>query len=1055
MGLCPIFDYYLSNYDENGQVRVEPKKTTFNISGETATDVPAFYSADAELHESDGHYGVSGTVTIEFAQESDADKAWFAAVPANKTGTVRLVADNENQNVISGNLSYTKNDDGTITIPLGQENFYSNGRYNVRIYSDGHDPALVPIHVVNAQAPSLSLTGSGNFASGENIHFSIENMTYGATAPIYAVELTRPDETTVSLEKFTDWAQIDDSLVLYNDNTNNTLYTGSYTITVHSNGFKDMAMTFNVTGGADVQKAASRSARSLDVDAVSRATSVGGDSESGGSGAVPANLKFDADLLINAQILVDMGMANDAAKGIADRWKYEMAGWDQVYSKTDAEHAYDWSDYITKVNQARTRGEYLSFAEYVNKKPDWDLTGAPYAVKSVLEDNLLGETQLYGSWKGQETSSVTLVDESGKAIDAVKEGSDARLKFSDAAYLEKLDSLNINSEPFDMDKNLYSVSGDTLIIKNEALDFGTNNLVIYAKGYRAKYVNIRYDRNLETGLSLSGPGNFKSGNRAKITVENSKGDYLNNLTAVTVYKPSGATERVFAWGVGSFDDEYYQVSDNVLIIVDNKGNIFDEDGEYTIALDAQYYNRLTTEKFTVTGELKSAPTATSASKDSGGNYVVHFDDPSAYSWKDKWTSVTVNETAYDDAGIGGTLNRNDYKWAVGVDGGYDLTLQADAFDQEENTIVIKATGYADTTIKVTKDGALVGGSSTEPGGETQPAPKAPTATVDEAGNVTLAFDSVDSSWKSAISSVEVNDVGYSAFNDHTGTPGAKNYQWKTGAYGQELYLDKTSFVTGENTVVIKAEGYADLTVTVKIDGEEEPGDTIKDVPEVTYKNYGHGTAYLYIDNGSMSSTDGANYIKAISRITVDGTEYFEAWGNSPSANEYATSSSTPYIAFTGSTFSSEKDTVVVVEAEGYKTLTVTVHADGSITTSTADPGASDEEQPSDGKDAPAVKSSEKVYYSGNYILHFENNVDSNWETAIKSGKATVVVNDTTYAFKSSTLLVDDNNYAWTNYGDPQLTLDPTAFTKEKNTITISAEGYKDLTITIGKDGSIV
>lgn len=1057
-GPVSYFDYYLSNYDENGQVRVDPAKTTFNISGETATDVPAFYSADAELHESDGHYGVSGTVTIEFAQETDADKAWFAAVPANKSGTVQLVADNENQNVIADNLSYTKHNDGTITIPLGQENFYSNGRYNVCIYSDDHDPALVPIHVVNAQAPSLSLTGSGSFASGENIHFSIENMTYGATAPIYAVELTRPDGTTVSLEKFTDWAQIGDSLVLYNDNTNNTLYTGSYTITVHSNGFKDMSLPFTITGGTDVQTAASRSTRSLNVDAVSRATSGGGSSESGGSGAVTANLKFDADLLINAQILVDMGMANDAAKGIADRWKYEMAGWDQVYSKTDAEHAYDWSDYITKVNQARTRGEYLSFAEYVNKKPDWDLTGAPYAVKSVLEDNLLGETQLSGTWKGQQTPTVTLVDESGKAIDAVKEGSAARLKFSDAAYLKALNSLNINSEPFDMDDTLYSVSGDTLIIKNEALDFGTNNLVIYADGYRAKYVNIRYDRNLETGLSLSGPGNFESGNQAKITVENSKGDYLKNLTAVTVYKPSGATERVFAQGVGNFYDEYYQVSnDNVLTIVDNKGNIFDEDGEYTISLDAQYYNRLTTEQFTVTGKLETAPAAVSASKDSDGNYVVHFDDSNAYAWKDKWTSVTVNETAYDAAGIGGALNNRDYKWSVGTNGGYDLTLQADAFDQDENTIVIKATGYNDTTIKVTKDGSLVGAPE-EPGDETKPAPKAPTATVDEAGNVTLAFaDTVEREYRNAVTEVTVNNTAYSKFDDITGNPGEKQYEWQE-SQGQSidaLYLDKTSFVTGENTVVIKAEGYADLTVTVTKDGAEEPGETIKEVPEVTYQNYGRGTAYLYIDNGSMSSVDGKNYIKAISSITVDETEFSEALGFSPSANEYVVSSSTPYIAFTDSTFSSEKDTVVVVEAEGYKTLTVTVHADGSITTSTADPGASDEEQPSDGKDAPAVKSSEKVYYSGNYILHFENNVDSNWETAIKSGKATVVVNDTTYAFKSSTLLVGDNNYAWTNYGDPQLTLDPTAFTKEKNTITISAEGYKDLTITIDKDGNLI
>ena len=1057
-GPVSYFDYYLSNYDENGQVRVDPAKTTFNISGETASDVPAFYSADAELHESDGHYGVSGTVTIEFAQETDADKAWFAAVPANKSGTVQLVADNENQNVIADNLSYTKHNDGTITIPLGQENFYSNGRYNVRIYSDGHDPALVPIHVVNAQAPSLSLTGSGSLGSGENIHFAIKDMTCGATAPIYAVELTRPDNTTVSLEKFTDWGQIGDSLTLYNDPNNNTPYNGTYTITVHSNGFKDMSLPFTITGGTDVPTAASRSTRSLNVDAVSRATSGGGSSESGSSGAVPANLKFDADLLINAKLLVDMGLANDAAKGIADRWQYEMSGWDQVYSKTDAEHAYDWNDYFTKVNQARTRGEYLSFAEYVNKDADWDLTGAPYAVKSVLEDNLLGEAQLSGTWKGQQTPTVTLVDESGKAIDAVKEGSAARLKFSDAAYLEKLDSLNINSEPFDMDENLYSVSGDTLIIKNEALDFGTNNLVIYADGYRAKYVNIRYDRNLETGLSLSGPGNFERGNQARITVENSKGDYLNNLTAVTVYKPSGATERVFAQGVGSFDDEYYQVSnDNVLIIVDNKGNIFDEDGEYTIALDAQYYNRLTSEQFTVTGKLETAPAAVIASKDSDGNYVVHFDDASAYAWKDKWTSVTVNETAYDEAGIGGVLNRNDYKWTAGTHVGYDLTLQSQSFTKDENTIVIKATGYNDTTIKVTNEGSLVGAAEEPDTPNKQPNLGEITSSVDKDNNVTLAFNNLDSTWQGKITSIKVNEQVYTEFTgSYSSEPGNNEYDWQYGNQGQELYLDKTSFNTGDNTVVISAKGYEDLTVKVTIEGPEEPPvSEAKDVPEVTYQNYGHGTAYLYIDKETINSPEGKSYIEAISRITVNGQEFSKALGYSPSAQEYAVSSSTPYISFEGSTFSNDSDTVVVVEATGYKTLTVTVHSNGTITTTT-DPGESDDDVVS--KEVPPFQKFDNDSLGTNgykQIIFSENGENEQAVTSYLNAITSVTIGGKTYSKVDNRYQMGNDNYFISTGNMAHIGLASNAFSEDANTIiTIKAAGYKDLTITINKDGNL-
>lgn len=667
--------------------------------------------------------------------------------------------------------------------------------------------------------------------------------------------------------------------------------------------------------------------------------------------------------------------------------------------------------------------------------------------------------QYNGTWVGLQTPEVTLVNSDGDLITAVEKNDDIILKTKDTAYFDKLDSININNWQLDLPEDDYEVNGDTLTIHKDALGIenpGQNTITLYADGYRAKHLSVYYTREIETGLSISGPGNIERGNQVRMEITGSEGEFVNNITTVTVHKPSGATSVIYPYGVGSYDDDYYRTSNtNVVTIVDNDGSVFDEDGTYTITIDAQYYNRLTTEPFTVTGELKSAPTAISAEKNSDNNYVVHFDESATSDWKNAITSITVNDKAYDEKDTISALNKNEYSWD-NTDGTWDLTLQRNGFSQDENTIVIKATGCEDTTIKVTKDGGLVGGSSTEPGGETQPAPKAPTATVDEAGNVTLAFDSVDSSWKSAISSVEVNGVGYSAFNDYFGTPGEKNYQWKTGAYGQELYLDKTSFVTGENTVVIKADSYADLTVTVMIDGAEEPGGTIKEVPEVTYRNYGHGTAYLYIDNGSMSSTNGANYINAISSITVDGTEFSKAWGYSPSANEYIISSSTPYIAFTGSTFSSEKDTVVVVEAEGYKTLTVTVHSDGSITTSTNDPGASDEEQPSAGKDTPSVSATSKDY-SNNYVLGFEDISDDDWAKLISSGKGVIKVNDVTYSLKDSFSL-GDNQYQWSSYGPysyPELTFDSTSFTKEQNTITISAEGYKDLTITIDKDGNIV
>ena len=963
--------------------------------------------------------------------------------------------------MLNDSLNYTKNSNGTLTIALGQTNFTSNGRYYVSVQSSGHDTALVPIHVVNEKAPSLELSGSGTIVSGKNVSFKINDMTFGVTNPTYAAELTRPDDTTVSLEMITDWYQIGDSLVLYNDTNNNIPYNGSYTLTVHSNGFKDMRITFTVTDGQTAPKAASRSARSLNVDAVSRATSTGGTgggSSEGGSVTMSADLKFDADLLINAKLLVNLGIANDDAKAINDRWEYEMSGWDSVWSDSE-DKGYKWNDYITAVSNARTQGEYLTFAEYA-EDAKWDSNGAPYAIKSVLEDNLLGETQYNGSWVGQTAPGLTLVDSNGQPVDAVTEGNDIILK-GDAEYLKKVDSLNVNNWSLDLPESDYTIDGDTLTIKKDALGLenpGSNKIVLYADGYRANYLNVTMSKNLETGLSLAVPDNINRGDNLRIEVTGSTGDFGKHLTTVTLQKPDGSTTSIYPYGVGSYDDDYYQFSNNnVVTIVDKDGSVFDQDGKYTVTLNARYYNSLSA-TFNVTGEAKTAPQATDAEK-SGENYVIHFGDSATSDWKNAITSITVNGKTYTGQDAITDLGKNQYQWD-NIHGTFDLTLQGHSFTQDENTIVIKATGYNDTTIKVTKDGSLVGAPE-EPGDEAKPAPAAPTATVDESGNVTLAFaDTVEWEYRNAVTEVTVNDTAYSKFDDITGNPGEKQYEWQESrSQGIDaLYLDKTSFVTGGNTVVIKAEGYKDLTVTVKIDGEEEPGDTIKDVPEVTYQNYGYGTAYLYIDNGSMSSTDGANYVNAISRITVDGTEYSEALGFSPSANEYVVSSSTPYIAFTDSTFSSEKDTVVVVEAEGYKTLTVTVHFDGSITTSTNDPGASDEEQPSAGKDRPSVSATSKDY-SNNYVLGFEDISDDDWAKLISSGKGVIKVNDVTYSQKGEyDFGLSDNQYQWSNsgsYGYPELTLKQTAFTKDQNTITISAEGYKDLTITIGKDGNLV
>lgn len=830
-GAVSVWDYHLTNYDKDGKVRVEPAKTTFNLSGTEATDVPAYYSEDAELS-AEG----KGNVVIQFALESDADKAWFDAVSAGASGTVQLVAYNENLNTLNDHLTYTKSVDGntgTITIALGQDNFFSNGRYYVRITStDDHDSALVPIHVVNAQAPSLKLSGSGSAiqSNAEKVSFEISDMVYGITNPTYAAELSTPDGKTVALEMITDWYQIGDLLNLYNGQGKNLFqYNGSYTLTVHSNGFKDMKCSFTVSGGEAVPVELTTSARALNVDAVSRATSSGSGSSGEGGTTMGANLKFDADLLINAKLLINLGIANDAAQGIADRWEFDMAGWDTVHTADGT--AYNWTDFINAVETAESKGHYLSFSEYI-ETASVDQTGTPYAIKSVLEDNLLGETQQNGTWIGMTPPALSLVDGEGEKIDAVLEGKDLILKAENGDYFSKLESIVVNNNalPLNSEED-YTLSKDktTLIIESTALTPGqANSIAIYAEGYKVNHLSVRCAYDLETGLSLSADKtSYNHTDAITLTVTGSEGDFLSRLQSVTATFPNGTTYNIDKQGENAYASAaHYSVSEDkkALTISDPEGKFFSKNGTYTITLNAKGYNALTT-NITVSGETEEPE---------------------------------------------------------------------------------------------------------EPG--KQQAPEVKETNVTEDGHVTLLFtDTVDYSYRNAITAITVNRQTYTKYDGYSGNPGNNQYEWQDslGFSIDTLYLDKTSFDPGDNTVVISAEGYEDLTVKVNITKPEEPPAPAEQEPPAVKESGYDGMGALELQFGNSEAAKSYLSNESFS-VVVNHTTYKESESPYLSDNEFNVSEEYNSISLSYSAFSKYGNTTIAIKADGYKELTITINKDGYI-----------------------------------------------------------------------------------------------------------------------------
>ena len=407
-----------------------PEKTTFALPGDRQdSGIPAYYAPDAVISETGGGgYGVSGQVEIQLSYESERDRAWVDAIRTDDSSSVQLVSFDENKRTINAALGCSfeigvKSGDGKhtvakLTIPLGQTNFYSNGRYYVRVRAEGKETALIPIHVVNDKAPTITPQLGPVWTTEPKAFFDVSDMTYGVLMPAYAAELTYPDGTTKPLTIMKDWYLIGNLFVLYNDNEKEALFTqlGTYTLTVHSTGFKDMSCTFEMEKGQPipgytVDRTPSANPKPVRVDAVSHATGGGGGSGEGGSQVMPANVLFNEDLLSNAQILDRLGFQTEATHSIDERWSFLMRQKRDVVYDADRRRGYDWMDYMDAVQRAKKNGEYLTFEEYA--KHGKLSGGNPYAIKEVLEDGLLGETQMGGVYLGKLAPNMELIDTKG------------------------------------------------------------------------------------------------------------------------------------------------------------------------------------------------------------------------------------------------------------------------------------------------------------------------------------------------------------------------------------------------------------------------------------------------------------------------------------------------------------------------------------------------------------------------------------------------------------------------------------------------------------------
>ena len=827
-GPLAMWDYYLTNYDDAGNVRVLPAKTTFGTSA-VRSEHPS-YSEPLVLDEKG-----EGSVVIMFNYNTAEEKAWFDSIAAfnedNTEGAVQLVAYDQEKNTWNRNLQFTKGFDkhngstvATLTIPFGQSNFRSNGRYFVRVTSANaqgvKSSALASIHVQNHDTPKLRIKEPPT--SGRNLHFAVSDLVYGITDPIEKVTLTDPTGKTTTLEKITDYYLLSQDLfVLYNDTnaesgaSDHLKYQGKYTLTIQANGFKTFSCTFNVKEGAQPAQL-----KAVTYDAVSRATgstsSGSGSSDSSGGYAVSTDFLFDSDLVANACVLNKLGRDTADSAAVLEYWNYSASTLDSVFNKGDTMY-YDGTDYIDATNKAL----WVPFSEFVKTAEAG--VYPPHATKAVLEDGLLGDIQ--------DSTVSGRLDYVVPTVSGNQQGSDAVLTFENGTdYLGKISALYLNGDWRELDEKYYSIEGNVITLSKDLLHVGENALKIVSNGYKTQTVEFTYGKVNEENLSLSADVN-KDAQTVTLTVNGSNGDFLKNLTSVKL-----GEDTVYAKGVESSDAVYYVLgADNKTISLYNV-----KPGSYQLTLSAKYYEDLTAE-FTMkkvdTPDTKTAPEISSYEQKSisdfvGTQYPVYrfsFNGLNATDLKgylNAVTSVKVNKTTLTKNTSSFSFDEKEFRlYSTGSENGgamydYDrLDLFASLFKQPGTyTITLTAPDYADVSYELTVSGST---EPTEPTDPTEPGEsevKVPTElpAITKGSNAycTLTFSNAEK-WLAQSLTVTVNDVAY----DKTGS--IYNLD-NGGAYYIEknnisLKIPYESFDSKTSMLVI-SDGTSTINFTVTVPG---------------------------------------------------------------------------------------------------------------------------------------------------------------------------------------------------------------------------------------------
>lgn len=938
-GRISKFDYLLAPKDKEGNDRILPSSTTFDLRQERKENSNAvttqFYVKPVVI-DAEGKGVQKDNIVIKFNVENEEQKKWFEGIDSLK------IMNNENWPVNQNPTFTTEVKDtkhgrnGIIQIPTGQSNMRSRGIYRVNIHSSyTNETVTVPFELVSSAQFSLKQrVETANPKAGERIQFNVEasgGESFGNDLKIDSmrVMLKKPSGKVVELKYIDDFFNFGNLFVLYGKSSNeektvNTDEVGVYTLSLKYSGYQPIKKKFEVYPGESFLKEedseselkAKKSARSkpVEIDAVSSATtgSVSSKKSSGSSGGgqyVDGRMVFDYNLLTNALILNEIEALNEDAQAVVKRF-FDTTESDYIY-KDGAEQLYRFTDYMDAYKEARLEGgKSLSFKAYTESHAAASYAG-PNEVQNVLEDGSLGALTSFKFYKGDKVPSFTGTTEVA--------GNDFVLHTDDSAYLEAIRGLYVDGESrnlldaYEKQYELDATAG-TLTIKRGAFNFyntpevGEHKLKIDAgQKYRAAELRLKYTA-AEALPTLVLNGEAKQNADVTVTVDGLSAEKLaGKLGKLELSNPeeSGVRRLFTAMEGGTSDNDYYELSGNQLIL---KGGLFKTVGSYTLYvkfIDAKTPVKL---DFTVAAAEavpeqpkpaeKAAPSGATLSTNQtvfGSDTVLSFQGLAGEELNDylsKIIELRVNGTVYQKSSFSFGLGETEYVLRQDGYGRNDaLKLGSAAQQAGEKKIEILAEGYAKLTVTIAAEGGTPAPAT--PAVETKAAPTSATLAKEESllsSNWLLRFEGLSAdeleSYLSKITELSVNGTAYERKSYSYGL-GNSEYGFHKDSYGRNdgLKFALGALAAGENRIVVKAEGYAEKEFAVQ-NGSAAPAETAKKKAPTAAQaekvsprqGYDSGTKEVYDLTFTGLDADALDtYLRAkITKLTVNGKRYTEA-----------------------------------------------------------------------------------------------------------------------------------------------------------------------------------